>query len=48
MYDCAVAFFAMFINELAVVGCIVPSDGFASALLKGRGTSCPHSIKKGE
>ena len=31
MYDCAVAFCAMFVNELAVAGCIVPSDGFASA-----------------
>ena len=31
MYDCVVAFYAVFVNELAVVGCIVPSDGLASA-----------------
>ena len=31
MYDCAVVFCAMFVNELVIAGCIVPSDGFASA-----------------
>ena len=31
VYDCVVEFCAMFIDELAFAGCIVPSDGFASA-----------------
>ena len=31
MYDCAVAFYAVFVNNLVVAGCIVPSDGLASA-----------------
>ena len=31
MYDCAVAFCAIFVDELAVAGYIVLSDGFASA-----------------
>ena len=31
VYDCAVAFDAMFVDELVVAGCIVLSDGFASA-----------------
>ena len=47
MYDHTVAFCDIFVNELAFAGCIVPSDGFASAWSKGRGTSCPYSIKKG-
>ena len=31
MYDCAVAFCAMFVDKLVVAGYIVPSDRFASA-----------------
>ena len=31
IYDCVVAFYAVFVNELAVADCIVPSDGVASA-----------------
>ena len=31
MYDHAIAFCAVFIDDLVVAGCIVPSDGFASA-----------------
>ena len=31
MYDHAVEFYTAFVDELAVAGCIVPSDGFASA-----------------
>ena len=31
VYDHAVAFCAMFVDELVVAGYIVPSDGFASA-----------------
>ena len=33
MYNYAVAFYAVFVNELAVAGCIILSDGFANALL---------------
>ena len=38
----------MFVNKLAVAGCIVLSDGFASAWSKGRGTFCLYSMKKRE
>ena len=31
LYDCVVAFCAIFIDKLAVVGCFVLSDGFISA-----------------
>ena len=31
VYDHAVEFFAMFVDELVVAGCILPSDGFAGA-----------------
>ena len=31
MYDCAVDFYAVFVDRLAVAGCIVLPDGFASA-----------------
>ena len=47
VYNCAVEFRAVFINELVVAGCIVPSDGFLGTRLKGRGTFYPYSIKKG-
>ena len=30
MYDHMVAFCAMFVDELVVAGCFVPSDGIAS------------------
>ena len=48
MYDHMVEFFAIFIIELAVSGCIVLLDEFASAWSKGKGTSCPYRMKKGE
>ena len=47
VYDHGVEFFAMFVDELLVASCILPSDGFAGASSKGRGTSCPYSMKKG-
>ena len=46
VYNHAVTFGAVFFDDFAVAGCIVPSDGFASASSKGRGTSCPYGIKK--
>ena len=47
MYDCVVGFCAVFSNKLVVASCIMPSDGFASAQSKDRGTSCLYSMKKG-